>query len=139
MAVQKVVEAVRSFVKNWLNGGTGKLTYRVTQMFTGHGCFGEYLCQIKKEPTAQCHKCESASDSAQHTLAECPEWNKEHWELVDQIGADLSLEAIMLALASRDEAKWQAVAFFCEEGEVAFFYVAERGGREGAGKAPSST
>lgn len=33
---QQVVEAVRLFVKDWLNGSTSRLTYCVTQV-TGHG------------------------------------------------------------------------------------------------------
>ncbi|XP_076301871.1 uncharacterized protein LOC143219995 [Lasioglossum baleicum] len=30
-----------------------RLTYHVTQVLSGHGCFGEYLCRIGKEPTPQ--------------------------------------------------------------------------------------
>lgn len=49
------------------------VTFRLTQVFTGHGCFGVYLHRIGREPTMQCHHCED-QDSAQHMLTECRAW-----------------------------------------------------------------
>ncbi|XP_020298580.1 uncharacterized protein LOC109862840 [Pseudomyrmex gracilis] len=71
-AVQEVVAVIRPHLEMWLQNGVGHLTYTVTQVLTGHGCFGEYLCRISKEPTAQCHECGAASDSVEHTVEECP-------------------------------------------------------------------
>lgn len=35
--------AVRLFFEQWLNSCWDRLTYRVIQVLTEHGCFGEYL------------------------------------------------------------------------------------------------
>jgi hypothetical protein len=53
-----VVEAFLPHWGDWLNGGGPSLTYRVTLVLTGHGCFGEYLCRIRREATARCHHCD---------------------------------------------------------------------------------
>ncbi|XP_020297221.1 uncharacterized protein LOC109861819, partial [Pseudomyrmex gracilis] len=98
----------------WLDRRHGKVTYRLTQMLSGHGCFEEYLHRIGKRPTAQCRACDAASDSAQHTLEECPAWAEERRVLVASIGEDLSLPAVVRVMVGGKE-NWKAVAFFCEQ------------------------
>ncbi|XP_020294949.1 uncharacterized protein LOC109860347 [Pseudomyrmex gracilis] len=110
---QKVVRVVRPHLRVWLDNGVGCLTYRVTQVLTGHGCFGEYLCRIGRESTTQCHACGAASDSVEHTVEECPRWAPERRELVAIIGDNLSLESLLRALASREKDEWEAVVSFC--------------------------
>ncbi|XP_020297129.1 uncharacterized protein LOC109861748 [Pseudomyrmex gracilis] len=100
---QKVIRVVQPHLQVWLEKEVKRLTYRVTQVLTGHGCFGEYLCQIGKEPTTQCHECKAANDSTGHTVEKCPKWSGERQELAAEIGQDLSQEGLMKALASRDE------------------------------------
>lgn len=56
------------------------------QIFTGHGCFGEYLGRIGKEQTGVCVHCGYICDSAQHTLAECPSWTNEREEMAAVMG-----------------------------------------------------
>ncbi|XP_020298935.1 uncharacterized protein LOC109863151 [Pseudomyrmex gracilis] len=96
---QEVVRVVRPHLQVWLDNGVGRLTYRMTQVLTGHGCFGEYLCRIRRESTTQCYKCGAASDSVEHTVEDCPQWAPERREQVAKIGKDLSLEAVMKVLA----------------------------------------
>ncbi|XP_020299241.1 uncharacterized protein LOC109863394, partial [Pseudomyrmex gracilis] len=38
-AVQKIVAVLRPYVALWLKNGVEHLTYRVTQVLTGHSCF----------------------------------------------------------------------------------------------------
>ncbi|XP_076764834.1 uncharacterized protein LOC143431782 [Xylocopa sonorina] len=54
----------------WVDRSHGRLTFRTTQVLTGHGCFGKYLCRIGREVTGICHHCDGLGDTAQHT----PEW-----------------------------------------------------------------
>ena len=49
--------AVRPILKEWLEGRHGALSFRLTQVLTGHGCFGKFLCRIGREPTPECHHC----------------------------------------------------------------------------------
>ncbi|XP_039301724.1 uncharacterized protein LOC120356909 [Solenopsis invicta] len=110
----RVLEAVLPHLEEWVDRPWGGLTYRLTQVLTGHGCFGEYLCRIKKEPTARCHHCTAGVDSAKHTLEHCPAWEGLRGVLKDEIGEDLSLGAVIGKMVLR-ESSWKAVASFCEQ------------------------
>ncbi|XP_070159469.1 uncharacterized protein [Polyergus mexicanus] len=54
---RRVVEAIRPHLIKWVTRAGGEMSYRATQVFTGHGCFGSYLCRIGKEDGARCHHC----------------------------------------------------------------------------------
>ncbi|XP_049884542.1 uncharacterized protein LOC126379767 [Pectinophora gossypiella] len=109
---QRVVGAILPSFAPWMdkcwNG-----SYRLTQVLTGHGCFGHYLHRIGRETSAQCHHCSDDEDDAQHTLEECPAWNTERRTLISTIGADLSPPAVVAAMLS-GESHWRAMVTFCE-------------------------
>ena len=112
------VGTILPIMQDWRDRCHGGSTYRMTQVLTGHGCFGEYLRRIGKEATARCHHCPEGSgeleDSARHTLFECAAWSTEREALRGKIGGDdFSLPAIVAAMA-REEESWQAMASFCE-------------------------
>ncbi|XP_043587315.1 uncharacterized protein LOC122569789 [Bombus pyrosoma] len=67
-------EAVLPNWGTWRSRRSLPLTYRLTQVLTGHGVFGEYLMKIRRETTDICHHCGKGSDTAQHTLESCPAW-----------------------------------------------------------------
>lgn len=113
IAGKRTVEAIRPHLPDWIDGVQREgITYRMTQVLTGHGCFGEYLCRIGKERTERCHHCACPCDSAQHTLETCPAWAAERTDLVAAVGADLTLSTIITAMVERVEA-WRAVSSFC--------------------------
>ncbi|XP_072763564.1 uncharacterized protein [Anoplolepis gracilipes] len=85
----------------------------MTQILTGHGCFGEYLHRIGKEGTTSCHHCEDGRNTAQHTLDSCSAWVNERRALIDVIGFDLFPRAVVAAMLE-EEIKWRAVVSFCE-------------------------
>ena len=115
------VGAILPVMKDWRDRCYGGSSYRVTQVLTGHGCFGSYLRRIGKEATARCYHCpdgqgEHREDSARHTLLECAAWSEERGALrgaLDMEEGDLSLPAIVAAMV-RDEGSWKAMASFCE-------------------------
>ncbi|CAK9834318.1 Putative 115 kDa protein in type-1 retrotransposable element R1DM [Anthophora retusa] len=114
IAAKRAVQAVLPVFDQWVEGGRRGLTYRVTQVLTGHGCFGEFLCRIGKEAAPLCHHCGEREDTAQHTLEACPAWAAERRVLVSAVGEDLSCPALLKQmLDGRD--KWDAVASFCEQ------------------------
>jgi len=44
---RRTVEAIGPLLPEWLEGVKREgITYRMTLMLSGHGCFGEYLCRI---------------------------------------------------------------------------------------------
>jgi hypothetical protein len=93
--------AVRAILPNWeawRDRGGVPLTFRMTQVLTGHGVFGEYLLKIQRQLTSICHHCQEEEDTAQHTLERCPAWEEPRRVLRLTIGDKLAPEAVMEAM-----------------------------------------
>ena len=111
---QRTVEAIRPCLEDWLDRAKGGMSYHMTQVLTGHGCFGEYLGRIGKERTTRCHHCTHRCDTAQHTLQECPSWAEERTPLMTRLGGNLSLPNVVRAMTSNEEA-WKEFSSFCSQ------------------------
>lgn len=105
--------AIAPILEEWVGRGHGHLTYRMTQVLTGHGCFGQYLCRIGRDDTPACNHCASPEDSALHTLGECETWAEERGALVESTGRVLDLPTLVGKVTNNKEA-WTALAKFCE-------------------------
>nr|XP_012217855.1 PREDICTED: uncharacterized protein LOC105669457 [Linepithema humile] len=117
--------AIQPCLPEWVDRRGRGLEFHLTQVLTGHGCFGDYLCRIGREHTTGCHHCAAGRDSAQHTLTECEAWTEERRALTAVVGQDLSLPALIQAMLEGEE-KWKAASDFCgavmsqkEEAEMA--------------------
>ncbi|XP_071579056.1 uncharacterized protein [Temnothorax nylanderi] len=110
-------EAISPHFEDWLDRGSGFLTFRITQFLTGHGCFGlfgAYLHRIKKEDTPVCRYCNTEEDTPEHTLAVCGFWGLERGELIAVVGQDLSLSNVIRSICSTRKA-WNAFSVFAEK------------------------
>nr|XP_012235910.1 PREDICTED: uncharacterized protein LOC105680055 [Linepithema humile] len=103
---------IQPCLPEWVDRRGQGLEFHLTQVLTGHGCFGDYLCRIGKEHTTRCYHCAAGRDSAQHTLAECEAWTGERRALTAVVGEDLSLPALIQAMLEGEE-KWRAASDFC--------------------------
>lgn len=110
------IAAVRPVMEAWIGRRHGALTFRLTQMLSGHGCFGKYLRRIGREQTPVCHHCDGCpEDTAQHTLEECSAWASQRRDLIAAIGgSDLSLPAVVEAIVGGESA-WEGAVAFCEQ------------------------
>lgn len=108
------VGALRPILDQWIGRKHGSLGYRLVQVLTGHGCFGEYLHRINREESGRCHHCTSNEDSARHTLEECPAWAEERRVLRDAMGDNVSLQN-MTAFMIKGEDEWRSAVSFCEQ------------------------
>ncbi|CAH2087261.1 unnamed protein product [Euphydryas editha] len=109
-----VTTAIRPVLERWMRRKRKPLNFRRTQVLTGHGCFGDYLCRTaQRELTTECYDCGAAVDSAQHTLEVCPRWAALRQGLTSVLGGDLSLPSVITAMLGDDES-WKAIVFFCE-------------------------
>ncbi|XP_011267654.2 uncharacterized protein LOC105258217, partial [Camponotus floridanus] len=109
----RVVGALAPCLSVWTDRRWGGLSYHTTQVLTGHGCFGSYLCRIGKEATRRCHHCPVEEDTAQHTLEECSAWDVLRRDLRGVLGReDLSLSSLVEAMLE-SEGNWRAVTTFC--------------------------
>ncbi|XP_018366580.1 PREDICTED: uncharacterized protein LOC108763437 [Trachymyrmex cornetzi] len=109
---ETVLGAIKVQLREWVDERVG-LTFRTTQVLSGHGCFGRFLCRIGRETSNRCWHCDSQNDTSRHILGYCPTWDTERAELKRKIGADLSLGAVIRAMLQ--EEKRHAVMTFCEE------------------------
>jgi hypothetical protein len=72
--------AVRAILRNWeawRDRGGVPLKFRMTQVLTGHGVFGEYLLKIQREVTI-CHHCQEEEDTAHNTHWSAAQRGKNH-------------------------------------------------------------
>ncbi|XP_011859961.1 PREDICTED: uncharacterized protein LOC105557355 [Vollenhovia emeryi] len=64
---RRTVDAILPRLQEWLDRPWTRASYRTTQVLSGHGCFGEYLCRIGRDGTPRCNHCGGDRDTAQHT------------------------------------------------------------------------
>ncbi|XP_026323607.1 uncharacterized protein LOC113232917 [Hyposmocoma kahamanoa] len=108
------VEAVRSHLIRWVDRRYGSLSYRLVQVLTGHGYFGEYLHRVAgRETTPVCHECGAPVDTVRHTVTECAAWGPQRHSPTAVVGGDLSLSTIVGAMLDSQRC-WDATASFCE-------------------------
>ncbi|XP_026313803.1 uncharacterized protein LOC113225649 [Hyposmocoma kahamanoa] len=111
----RTIQALHPVLTVWRKRKFGSLTYRLVQVLTGHGCFGDYMHKFAgREATPECHACGAASDSAQHTLEVCPDWSTQRSTFVVEMGSDLSLPGVIKAMLISVRS-WQAMVAFCED------------------------
>lgn len=58
-------------LEEWLSHKAGSMSFHITQVMTGHGCFGKFLYRINKRIDSSCDFC-GEEDDAKHTLRDCP-------------------------------------------------------------------
>jgi hypothetical protein len=90
------------------------ITFRMTQVLTGHGMFGEYLLKLQREVTSICHHCQKEEDKEQHTLERCPAWEEPHRVLRLTIGNMLAPEAVIEAM-TREQQELAAARNYWEQ------------------------
>lgn len=102
------------FTKWFHRGNNMCLTYRMTQLLTGHGCFYRFLCMIGKVTTPHCRLCGNMEDNAQHTIEHCSAWDEERRRLKNRLGEDLSISNIICRILEENE-NWISFQSFAEE------------------------
>lgn len=107
-----IINAMLKHWNKWIAYGPPNLTYRVTQMLTGHGCFANYRKKIGATDNDTCEECQGQTDSATHTLFECPAFHTQRDNLKNKLGS-LSYDTIIKALAGNTNES-NAVKEFCE-------------------------
>lgn len=127
----RVRAAIQPLLTEWLNRKKGELSFRMTQICTGHGCFGAFLHRIGKENSPRCYHCDSAEDDAQHTLEQCGAWAQQRRRLTEVLGEDLCLRTVVGSILE-STTKWDAFFIFCET----VMHEKEKAERERRGEGP---
>ncbi|XP_018363739.1 PREDICTED: uncharacterized protein LOC108761620 [Trachymyrmex cornetzi] len=105
--------AVAEHLERWVDRGHGALTYRTTQVLTGHGVFESYLFRIGQRVSPICNYCRAAADTSMHTLLFCPAWAEQRGEILEIIGVDRTYGAVVRAIVLSEKV-WAVFMTFCE-------------------------
>jgi len=107
-------DAILPNMESWMTRSWRGLTFRITQLLTGHESFGTFLLRIGKVDSALCLFCGLGYDSSEHTLAECPQWFDERCALMGAIGPNLSLANVIKEI-STNRGSWLAFSKYAED------------------------
>jgi len=125
---------------SWVSRTHGEMSFHLTQLMTGHGCFNRFLRKINRAPSAGCSHCgppdgyAEAVDDARHILLSCEAFRGERERLVDAIGPFDPGGLVPKMLES--PANWEVVATFTRA-VMAAKEAAERDRQLRQGIAPS--
>lgn len=92
-----------SNLNQWCSRPHRDLSFHLTQLLTGHGCFNSYLFEIQKVLSAKCSQCGHYEDDAEHTLFHCPSWAIQRQEATLALGTEFNLTNVRVALVASDE------------------------------------
>lgn len=76
MAGARTLRALHPVLPEWVDRSHGHLSFHLTQLLTGHGCFSAFLCRIGKAEDDGCNHCDDGRDTAEHTLQACAAWGR---------------------------------------------------------------
>ncbi|CAH1383651.1 unnamed protein product [Tenebrio molitor] len=100
-------------IRPWVTRKYGSVSFRMTQMLSGHGCFVAYLHRIGRSETAGCWFCGGERDDAEHTLIVCERWKSERAKFRKNTENWTTSNLISIMLRSQED--WDAVQNMMEE------------------------
>ena len=87
----------KKLIKNlcqWRNRKHGEINYHLTQLFTGHGIFRNYLKRFAVAETENCWYCEE-TDSPDHTFFKCRTSVNARRDLNTKMGQEINADNIV--------------------------------------------
>jgi len=106
-------------LSRWVSRSHREMTYHLTQLMTGHGCFNWFLQGVNRSPSVECSHCgppngyAEAINDAHHTLFRCEAFRRERERLVDVTGPFDPGGLVPKIL--ENQANWGAVSDFASE------------------------
>lgn len=70
-------------LQRWLCRPAVQMTFHMSQMLSGHGCFRSYLHRMKRAEDSVCIYCTAPEDNAEHTIFHCPHWESKREAMRD--------------------------------------------------------
>jgi len=90
-----------SKLEPWLKRNHGEVSFHLSQVLTGHGCFGEYLHRFGKTETDSCALCGAAPDDAEHAVFQCDAFHRWRTEACVYLGVDQLLPENLVSVMLR--------------------------------------
>ncbi|KMQ85237.1 reverse transcriptase [Lasius niger] len=100
----------------WMARKSGSMSFHLTQIMTGHGCFPKILCRIGKKTNTTCDFYGCDMDDPNHTLRVCTAWEPQRILLARKLDLPqgFTLGDIVEAVATSLDC-WRAFSAFAEE------------------------
>ncbi|KRF98317.1 uncharacterized protein Dwil_GK28184 [Drosophila willistoni] len=97
---------------DWLSRQSGEVTFELTQILSGHGCFRSYLHRFGKDSSPECTLCRNGMiEDPEHVIFSCPRFSAERLELEAILGRTPTVENLVPAMIESQE-KWSAVCIY---------------------------
>jgi Reverse transcriptase (RNA-dependent DNA polymerase)/Endonuclease-reverse transcriptase len=101
-------------IKPWISRSCGDISYYLTQVLTGHGCFQEYFSRFSLAPSPTCILCESGEpDDAKHTLESCSYFQEKRISLENVLQKPFAAEGIVRMMLESSE-NWLVIGAYVE-------------------------
>ena len=101
-------------VSAWCGRRHGELSFQLTQLLSGHGCFGRYLYLIGKRTNESCVICNAEVDNAQHAFFDCPDFLDRRDRLERDLNDKFSPDTVVNLLLESKE-KWRIITTYVHE------------------------
>lgn len=96
-------------VKNWHLRNHGQVTFHLTQVLLGHGCFNAYLKRFGKLHTEVCSQCGVSPDDVEHAFFNCDAWHNWRRSACGSTGLDELTPDNLVPTMLRSESDWSII------------------------------
>jgi len=87
-----------------------EVTYHMTQVITGHGCFGAYLRRFHLQESEAYAQCETTTDDAEYAFLKCDAWENWRRQACKETGIeDLTPDKMMTTMLA-SLSNWSTIA-----------------------------
>lgn len=98
----------------WKKRKHGEICFYLSQVFSGHGCFPQYIKRFRKLLSSECWYCGHQIDDAYHTIFICDAWYGRRRRLEMPINADIDPDNLVDIMIQSKE-NWDRVQRFGKE------------------------
>lgn len=94
----------------WMSRKSGQVTYHLTQVLSGHGCFGSYLHRFHLLDSDEWAQCDHTPDDPEHAIFMCDAWANWRYQTcgeldVEELRADNFIELMISSME-----RWKSIA-----------------------------
>lgn len=93
----------------WLSRSHGDVTFHITQVLTGHGCFGSYLHRFHLQDTDICAQCGHTPDDVEHGVFKCDAWENWRRQACGEIGVPEIRPDNLIGLMLSSPTRWKII------------------------------
>jgi len=97
-------------ISPWMRRQHGEVSFHLSQVLTGHGCFSGYLHRFGKSANDRCALCGAAPDDTEHAVFHCDAFHRWRAESCVYLGIDHLSPDNMISVMLRSDQDWKRVS-----------------------------